>query len=218
MHFCPICIWKDRASRQLCAGSMARAFVRASCHRARGFLRCLCGESPLSPVHSTNHDDLVYGSVPNWWNWRLSAHCRLASLVSAWLLTIPLGVPGWVMLLLFATRTCASGAQTWLNVGLGRRDPAGSATFLDWVLIGAIVVGAEFAAVMNALAGMAFGLPLLLPAMSAFTLLQVRLAARAYSGHRRALQRDASLLRLQHFGTRRTAGAPVETPPLPRAA
>jgi len=79
-------------------------------------------------------------SLESRWNWRFSGHCRLASLVSLWLVIFLMGTLGMFLVPLAALRTAASFGQTALNVRLGKTVPVAKQTKLDWWLVGSIFV------------------------------------------------------------------------------
>ena len=98
-----------------------------------------------------------------------------------------------------ALRTATSFGQTWLNVGLGKREPGQRATRGDGWLIAATVAGVYFAAIVNRVTGSPFSLALLLPALLPFTVLQVRMVRRSYAQHRGTRVRLVALSRIDQF-------------------
>jgi len=118
------------------------------------------------------------------WDWRISGHFRVASLISAWILVLFSGVLGPILAPLAAIRFVFSGGQTWLNIRLGRRNPVDRQTRLDWFMVTLIFAGAYVAVgighVVGDLTAPVNYVPMLIP----FTVLQVRLARRSYKAHR----------------------------------
>lgn len=133
------------------------------------------------------------------WNWRYSAHCRVASLVTLWVVIFAMGSLGVLMIPLAATRTVASFGQTALNVRLGRQVPVEKQSKLDWLLVVAIFVGAEGAAVAASVTGNMHSPLLYLPMLIPFTVLQIRMTNRSFAAHDQ--QRAAKVLafRLEKF-------------------
>jgi len=70
---------------------------------------------------------------------------------------------------------------------------------MDGLLIAATVAGVYFAVIANRISGAPFSLPLLLPMMAPFTLLQVQMARRSYALHRRTRVRVVALSRIEQF-------------------
>jgi len=108
-------------------------------------------------------------------------------------------LPAAIVPLAMVLRMGASAAQTWLNLGLDKREPGQSATRMDGLLIAATVAGVYFAVIANRISGAPFSLPLLLPMMAPFTLLQVQMARRSYALHRRTRVRVVALSRIEQF-------------------
>ena len=141
----------------------------------------------------------MIGPVPHWWNWKLSARCRLLSLVTLWLSLAFLSSPGGVMVVLMAGRTVASVGQTWLNVALGRKEPLAPARRLDWSLTALTVGGAYFAAIGHQMWAAPITLPLLLPAMAPLTVLQLLMVRRAQVQQRTVDARTQAMGRIVRF-------------------
>ena len=132
------------------------------------------------------------------WNWRFSAHCRIASLLALWFVVMAMGSLGVLLLPLAAVRTVASFGQTALNVRLGKHIPVQKQSRLDWLLIVSIFVGAEGAAVAANITGNMHSPLLYLPMLLPFTLLQARMTGRSFAAHD---QHTASkvVIRLEKF-------------------
>ncbi len=117
------------------------------------------------------------------WNWRFSAHCRVASLIALWAVVLAMGSLGVLLVPLAALRTVASFGQTALNVRLGKQVPVQKQTKLDWLLIASIFAGAEGAAVVANVTGNMHSPLLYLPMLLPFTLLQLRMTNRSFAAH-----------------------------------
>ena len=139
------------------------------------------------------------------WNWRFSAHCRVASLVTLWVAIFAMGWLGIFVVPLAATRTAASFGQTALNVRLGRQIPVEKQSKLDWLLIAAIFAGAEGAAVAASVTGNMQSPLLYLPMLLPFTALQIRMTNRSFSAHDQQRAAKVVAFRLEQF--RRTEAA-----------
>ena len=144
-------------------------------------------------------------SLESRWDWRFSAHCRLASLLSLWFVILAMGSLGVFLVPLAAIRTAASFAQTALNVRLGKQAPVEKQSKLDWWLVAAIFVGAEGAAVAANVTGNMHSPLLYLPMLLPFTVLQIRMTNRSFAAHDQ--QRAAKVIdfRLEKFQRREAA-------------
>lgn len=131
----------------------------------------------------TYHVTLATILAPAWWNWRISAHCRLASLASAWAIVALSGVLGPLLIPITGARFVASLAQTWLNIRLGKAQPVASQDRIDYALIGLVFVGAYVAVGIGHLTGSMTSPVVYLPMLVPFSLLQVRMTRRAYQAH-----------------------------------
>jgi hypothetical protein len=117
------------------------------------------------------------------WNWRLSAHFRVASLASAWGLVFLSGILGPLVAPLAAVRFCFSMLQTWLNVRLGRAQPVEKQDRTDWVFVACVFAGAYAAIGIGHLTGQMYAPVTFLPMLIPFSALQVRMALRSYRAH-----------------------------------
>jgi hypothetical protein len=138
--------------------------------------------------------------IDRFWDWRLSAHFRMGSLVSAWALVLLMPVLGWLAFPLAAARSGASFAQAGLNIRLGRHVPVGSPDRWDWGLIASIFALAYAAAGVSYATGMphyspALVAPLLLP----FTALQLRMVHRSFRAQAGLEAGAIAVVRLQDY-------------------
>ena len=133
------------------------------------------------------------------WNWRLSAHCRLGTLASAWMLLFLVPMAGWLLLPFMGVRTGLSLLQSFLNIRLGRRFPVGTSTRLDWGLMFSVFAGAYIGVGAGRLSGDMQSPLLFLPMLLPFSVLQVRMAVRSYSANRRARVATTAIVRLLPF-------------------
>jgi hypothetical protein len=78
--------------------------------------------------------------------------------------------------------------QTWLNVRLGKVSPVAPATRPDRVLLALIVVAAYLAAGVGRITGDLTSPWLMLPMLVPFSLLQVRMAGRAFDAARASVE------------------------------
>lgn len=138
-------------------------------------------------------------TVESRWNWRLSAHCRVASLLSLWGAVLLMGPLGWLFAPVTGVRTFLSLAQTVLNVRLGRSHPLDRQDRLDWGLVGGVFVGAYFAAGVSHLSGAGLSPLLLVPMLVPFSVLQVRMVTRSRQAALVADLRPATLVRLEEY-------------------
>jgi hypothetical protein len=132
------------------------------------------------------------------WNWRLSGHCRVASLASVWLLAFLSGA-GWLLLPLAAIRTLASVAQSVFNIRLGRAHPVAGTDRYDWALIASIFVAGEVLAGLREYQGLQITAVTLLPMLLPFTLLQARMCWRSYRAPQLATPQQATIIRMERF-------------------
>jgi hypothetical protein len=152
----------------------------------------------------------VFRGIDRVWNWRVSAHFRIGSLASAWLLVLLMPVLGWLALPLAAVRSGTSFAQSGLNIRLGRHVPVGRPDRWDWSLLGSIFLLAYAAAGVSYATGLPQYSPLLVvPLLLPFTVLQLRMVRRSFAAHATVAARPAALLRLEDFrrGDLREVGA-----------
>jgi hypothetical protein len=145
----------------------------AGCSWSAGALR-IAGITVDTPLVS-----IAVFQPPGWWNWRISARCRLASLASAWVIVLGASVLGPLFWPLACARFVASIAQTGLNVSLGRVRPIGSATRLDKWLVAGVFAGAYLGAGLGRVTGDMTSPGLLLPMLLPFSMLQLRMTRRA---------------------------------------
>jgi hypothetical protein len=160
----------------------------------------------------------VFGEIDRYWNWRVSAHFRIWSVASAWLLVAMMPVLGWLVAPLAMARSGASFAQTGLNIRLGKHVPVGRPDRWDWSLIASVFVLAYMAAGVSYATGMSQYSPVLMaPLLLPFTALQLRMVRRSFVAHGAVAARPAALLRLEDYrrGELREVGAVAD---LERAA
>ncbi|MEX0784594.1 MAG: hypothetical protein WD557_18320 [Dehalococcoidia bacterium] len=142
----------------------------------------------------------VFRGVDRYWNWRTSAHFRIGSVASAWLLLLLLPVLGWLVAPLAVARSGASFVQTGLNIRLGKHVPVGRPDRWDWSLIASIFLLAYMAAGVSYATGMSNYSPVLMaPLLLPFTALQLRMARRSFAAHGAVEARPAALLRLEDY-------------------
>lgn len=141
----------------------------------------------------------VVRAVESRWNWRLSAQCRVASLLSLWGAVVLMGPLGWLFAPAAAIRTVLSLGQTFLNVRLGRASPLDRQDRLDWLLVGAVFAGAYFAAGVSHFSGEGLSPFLLFPMLLPFSILQLRMVARSRQAALVSEMRPATLLRLEDY-------------------
>lgn len=114
------------------------------------------------------------------WTWRTSAHFRLGSLLSAWLVVLAGPWLGALFFPLAALRFVVSSGQMALNHGLARTQPLGPRDRLDWLLLGATFLASCAASALQR----AFGhdvLPLaLVLVLIPYSVIQLRMSARCY--------------------------------------
>lgn len=139
------------------------------------------------------------------WNWRLSAHCRVASLGSVWLLALISGA-GVVLIPIAALRTVASVLQSVFNIRLGRTQPIRGTDRYDWALIASIFVAAEVLAALRQYDHMQITTLTLLPMLLPFTALQARMCWRSYRVPTHMTPAAATIIRMERF-TRVTSRA-----------
>lgn len=148
-------------------------------------------------------DGLIMGSyvrtMESRWNWRLSAHARLASLVSLWAVLLFMGPLGWLFAPIAGVRSALSFAQTFFNIRLGRRAPLEQQTRFDWVLVASIFVAAYVAAGIGHFTGNATAPLLFVPLLVPFTVLQTRMMLRSYRTAEIEQLRPATLVRLEDY-------------------
>ncbi len=138
-------------------------------------------------------------SLETRWDWRLSAHCRVGSLASLWLIALLAGPLAWLFAPLAAVRMVLSLAQTLLNVRLGRTSPLESQTAADWLLVAGGFAGAYIAAGVTQFTATPPSAPLLAPMLIPFSILQIRMVSRSHRAALVAELRPATLLRLEDY-------------------
>ena len=138
-------------------------------------------------------------TVESRWNWRLSAQCRIASLLSLWGAVLLMGPLGWLFAPVAAIRTGLSLAQTVLNVRLGRSLPLDDQDRLDWLMVAGVFAGAYFAAGVSHFSGAGISPFTLLPMLVPFSVLQMRMVTRSRRAALVAEMRPASLVRLEDY-------------------
>lgn len=138
-------------------------------------------------------------TVESRWNWRLSAQCRIASLLSLWGAVLLMGPLGWLFAPVAGVRTVLSLAQSLLNVRLGRRLPLDHQDRLDWLMVGGVFTGAYFAAGVSHFSGAGISPFTLLPMLVPFSILQLRMVARSRRAALVAEMRPATLVRLEDY-------------------
>lgn len=141
----------------------------------------------------------VVGTVESHWTWRLSARCRIASLLSLWGAVLLMGPLGWLFAPVAAIRTVLSLAQSVLNVRLGRRLPLERQDRLDWLMVAGVFAGAYFAAGVSHFSGAGISPFTVLPMLVPFSILQMRMVARSRHAALVADMRPATLVRLEDY-------------------
>jgi hypothetical protein len=141
------------------------------------------------------------------WDWRLSGHCRMASLGSVWVLAFAMGGPARVILPFTILRSVASVLQSVLNIRLGRVQPVGSPARFDWLLMGSIFAAAYAVAGLHQYGHVALSAVVLLPMLVPFSVLQARMCLRSYRTPRRRTPTQAAVIRLERFSRARPEAA-----------
>ena len=106
---------------------------------------------------------------------------------------------GWLLLPLMVVRTGLSLVQSFLNIRLGRRFPVGRTTRSDWGLMASVFAGAYIGAGIGQFSGSMESPLLFLPMLLPFSVLQLRMAVRAYRANQRARVARAAIVRLTPF-------------------
>ncbi|MGE5597715.1 MAG: hypothetical protein ACM3S1_16950 [Hyphomicrobiales bacterium] len=114
------------------------------------------------------------------WNWRLSGHCRLASLASTWLLAMTSPLLGALIWPIGALRMAASMAQLVLNLRLGQREPLPRRDLADRALFAATFLGSCAYSALQRQYGGAWSPLLLVIVLVPFSAIQLRMCARSY--------------------------------------
>jgi len=125
----------------------------------------------------------VRTTVSERWNWRVSAHVRLASLGSTWLLIFGASLLAPLLPLLGLARMAASGGQLFLNRSLAKRIPIAGRDRYDWLLLGIAIGGAVFVPSFAELTGHSPSM-LLLTVLLPYSALQLRSFRRSLVAHR----------------------------------
>ncbi|MGE0598639.1 MAG: hypothetical protein AB7J35_02275 [Dehalococcoidia bacterium] len=133
------------------------------------------------------------------WNWRVSAHFRIGSLLGLWAVLLFMGPLGWLFAPIAGLRSALSFAQTLLNVRLGREVPLDKQTRFDWVLVGGIFAGAYLAVGIGHLIGNMHAPILFVPLLVPFSVLQARMTVRSYRAAEIAETRPATIVRLEDY-------------------
>lgn len=115
------------------------------------------------------------------WDWRLSAHCRLASAASLWAIVFASPFIGLFVGPLLVLRFVTSAAQMGLNHRLHGRQPIMRAPLGDWMLLGLAIAGASIAAAIEPGNSVPTNPLLISLALAPFTAVQVRIAMRSYA-------------------------------------
>jgi hypothetical protein len=160
----------------------------------------------------------VFKEIDRYWNWRVSAHFRIWSLASAWMLVVLMPVLGWLVAPLAVVRSGTSFVQTGLNIRLGKHVPVGRPDRWDWSLLAGVFALAYVAAGVSYATEMSQYSPVLMaPLLLPFTALQLRMVRRSFAAHGPVAARPAALLRLEDYrrGELREVGAVAD---LERAA
>ena len=138
-------------------------------------------------------------TIETHWNWRVSAHCRIASLLALWAVLLFMGPLGWLFAPIAAVRSMLSFAQAFLNVRLGKRTPLERQTRLDWALVGAIFAAAYLAVGIGHLIGDMQSPVLFIPLLAPFSVLQARMTARSLRAAAIDDSRPATIVRLEDY-------------------
>jgi hypothetical protein len=136
------------------------------------------------------------------WDWRVSAHARLASLGLLWVAILGSPLLGPFVLPLIAIRFATSPAQLFLNTDLGRRRPLDGRTRLDWLLLVVTFIAACVSGQLHQNAQGAMAPLTLLPLLAPFSAIQLRAALRSYRAHDAAA---AAVIRLRPASAARAA-------------
>ncbi len=145
---------------------------------------------PMSTVVSNPADDGMVRRVAGpsrlarlagQWDWRLSAHCRLASAASLWAIVFASPFIGLLVGPLLLIRFVTSGVQMALNHRLHGRQPIAKPPLGDWLLLVLAVVGASVAAAIEPGNSVPTNPLLISLALIPFSAVQVRIAIRSYA-------------------------------------
>ncbi len=118
------------------------------------------------------------------WNWRLSAHFRLASLGSVWVIVLGSAVLGPLLPILGIARMASAGGQLLLNHKLARRLPLERRDHFDWVLLALAFAAAILAASVGNATGGSEPRLMLLPVLIPYSVLQLRSFRRSLAADR----------------------------------
>ncbi len=140
------------------------------------------------------------------WNWRVSGHCRVVSLVSVWLLAFMTGA-GWLLIPLAVLRTVASALQSVFNIRLGRAQPIAGTDRYDWMLIAAIFAAGEVLAGLRQYQHLQITVLTLLPLLLPFSVLQARMCLRSYRAPVVTSPVTATIIRMERFSRARAKAA-----------
>ena len=119
--------------------------------------------------------------------------------MALWGVVLFMGPLGWLLAPAAVFRSGLSFVQTFLNVRLGKRSPLESQTRLDWILVGAIVAAAYFAAGVGQYTGDTRSAWLFLPMLLPFSALQARMVRRSLLAAAVDELRPATLIRLDEY-------------------
>lgn len=145
-----------------------------------------------------------YARHCGWWDWRLSARLRAASLGGLWLLLIASPLLGWLLLPLAGFRMVAGLGQLFLNHHLGRTQPLDGRDRIDWTLLGVTLLASSAVAQVGASTGTESAW-LLLPVALPFTAIQLRMCVRSLRAFERAGSRQPRRLEFPAERARRAA-------------
>ena len=139
------------------------------------------------------------------WNWRISAHLRLAWLASAWLLVMGMPVLGPLVAPLAALRFGGSIVQLVLNGSLARVQPLGPRPRSDWALLGLALIASSMAAALDPGPGIPTNPLLIAPVLVPISMIQLRACARAYRAANNG-KADGNLSVMKSYGAHQPTG------------
>jgi hypothetical protein len=119
------------------------------------------------------------------WDWRLSAHVRLASLATLWLGILVAPGLGPLLVPLVVARSLASLVQLFHNRQLAKRETAPRRDRLDYAIFGLAFLGSMLSAVIRDAHPATAHALLVLPALVPFSVLQLRTCRRSLVTHER---------------------------------
>ena len=133
----------------------------------------------------------VCGLIESVWDWQVSGHARLASLMGTWFFLVTPHGPSWLLMALALTRLGATPLQLTLNRRLGRRRPLEARDRYDWTLFVLLMAAVMTLSAVSRATGLSEeGLVLVLPLLP-YSGIQLRQCRRSYRANAQVLYRPA---------------------------